>query len=264
MSKVKGLFVLLEMIPFLGNITLPKPESKWYKNTWVNTRKYKKRAESSYNPEKFAVTRFCDFCHEEFVAIRKNQFFCKKECQSKWIYEQNKNPLSLHVGGQVVFSNDSGYNEEYRVPSEILAQAELYTDCGGDAEFGSTGAFFEDMEDLHMILRSEYALSEARYEKRAKAKYSGKSYWEVKMVKNFHRKQVGLENLPSIRYSNFELKSIRHQQEKRGEINKLKLPTEAQIENPGFATITPMKTKSGKSIAEILDKVQRKKFITNS
>ena len=40
---------------------------------------------------------------------------------------------------------------------------------------------------------------------------------------------------------------------------KLKAPTEAQLESSGFATITPMRTKSGKSIAEILDNVQRKK-----
>jgi hypothetical protein len=31
-------------------------------------------------------------------------------------------------------------------------------------------------------------------------------------------------------------------------------------EGIGFATITPMKTKSGKSIAEILDAVQKKKL----
>ena len=260
MAEVKGLFVLLEMIPFLGNITLPKPETEWYKNTWVNTRKYKKRVEGSNKPEKFAITRFCDFCHEEFVAIRKNQFFCKKECQSKWTYEQNKNPLSLHVG-VADFPNDPGYNEDYRVPPEILAQAELYADCAEDDNNGFTAYIQEDVEDLHMILRSEYALIESRYEKRAKAKYSGQSYWYAKVLKNYHRKKAGAPTLLSVRYHSFERKLNQWHKEKRGEVAKPEVPTEAQMESSGFATITPMKTKSGKSIAEILDNVQRKKSV---
>ena len=119
--------------------------------------------------------------------------------------------------------------------------------------------FYEDMEDLSMLLRSEYALAESRYEKRAEAKYSGQSYWDVKVTKNYHRRRVGLENLPSIRYSNFELRSIRHQQEQRGEIPKHRIVTEKQIETPAFATISPAKTKSGKLFSEVLDAVQRKK-----
>lgn len=253
MAEVKGLFVLLEMIPFLGNITLPKPRKPWH-----NTRKYKKRVESSDNPEKFAITRFCDFCHEEFVAIRKNQFFCKKECQSKWTYEQNKNPLSINVG-VIDFPNNPGYNEDYLVPPEVLAQAELYADCAEDDNNGFTAYIQEDVEDLHMILRSEYALMESRYEKRAKARYSGKSYWYAKVLKNYHRKKAGAPTLLSVRYNSFERKLNRWHKEKRGEVAKLKAPTEAQLESSGFATITPMRTKSGKSIAEILDNVQRKK-----
>ena len=255
MAEVKGLFVLLEMIPFLGNITLPKPRKPWH-----NTRKYKKRVESSDTPEKFAITRFCDFCHEEFVAIRKNQFFCKKECQSKWTYEQNKNPLSINVG-VIDFPNNPGYNEDYLVPPEVLAQAELYADCAEDDNNGFTAYIQEDVEDLHMILRSEYALAESKYEKRAKAKYSGKNYWAAKMLRNHHRKKVGVPTLLSVRYHSFERKLNQWHKEKRGEVAKLKAPTEAQLESSGFATITPMRTKSGKSIAEILDNVQRKKSI---
>ena len=79
------------------------------------------------------------------------------------------------------------------------------------------------------------------------------------MLKNHRRKQLGLTRLSSVRYHNFDLKIQQHHQIKRGEMPKETMPTEAEIENPGFATITPMKTKSGKSIAEILDNVQRKK-----
>ena len=230
-----------------------------YKTKPKPKRKYKKRVEGSDKTKKFAVTRFCDFCHEEFVATRKTQFFCKKECSNKWYWEQNKNPLSLHVG-VIDFPSNPGYSEDYRVPPEILAQAELYTDCASDFEIGITGAFYEDMDDLSMLLRSEYALAESRYEKRANAKDSGKKYWQAKMAKSYRRKKVGADPLPTIRRTNFELRALRYQKEKRGEIPKHPILTEAEVENPGFATITPLKTRSGKDVAELLDIVARKKL----
>ena len=252
MAQIKGLFTLLEMLPFLGNITFPKP-----REPWVNTRKYKKREDKNNTPEKFAEERSCEHCYKTFVAIKKTQLFCDNECKKQYHYDLNKNPFSIHVG-VVDLPNETGYGEYY-VPPEILAQAELYSECALEENYGYSCSIHEDVDDLHQILRSEYSLTKARYEKRAKAKYSGKRYWEAKMLKNHRRKQLGLTRLSSVRYHNFDLKILQHHQARRGEIPKETMPTEAEIENPGFATITPMKTKSGKSIAEILDNVQRKK-----
>ena len=254
MAQIKGLFTLLEMLPFLGNITFPKP-----REPWVNTRKYKKRKDKNNTPEKFAEERSCEHCWKTFVAIKKTQLFCDDECKKQYKYDLNKNPFSITDLTESNYHEQSGTYGEYYVPPEILAQAELYSECALEENYGYSCSIHEDVDDLHQILRSEYSLTKARYEKRAKAKYSGKRYWEAKMLKNHRRKQLGLTRLSSVRYHNFDLKIQQHHQIKRGEISKETMPTEAEIENPGFATITPMKTKSGKSIAEILDNVQRKK-----
>jgi hypothetical protein len=203
--------------------------------------------------------RSCVYCGDPLPEVITRSNYCSDWCFKEAQYSRNRNEYSAgSIGWRDGLLKKDGM-PEMRVDPDILAEAELYTDCASDSEIGITGAFYEDMEDLSMLLRSEFALSEARYEKRSKARYSGKNYWYAKQLKNYHRKQVGLENLPSIRYSNFELRSIRHQQEKRGEIPKQELPTEAEIETPAFATISPAKTKSGKLFSEILDAVQRKK-----
>tara|TARA_R100001082_G_scaffold14826_3_gene7567 strand:+ start:1544 stop:2323 length:780 start_codon:yes stop_codon:yes gene_type:complete len=256
MAQIKGLFTLLEMLPFLGNITFPKP-----REPCVNTRKYKKRKDKNNTPEKFAEERSCEHCYKTFVAIKKAQLFCDNECKQQYQYDLHKNPFSITDLTENNYHEQSGTYGEYYVPPEILAQAELYSECALEENHGYSCSIHEDVDDLHQILRSEYSLSKARYEKRAKAKYSGKRYWEAKMLKNHRRKQLGLTRLSSVRYHNFDLKIQQHHQVRRGEIPKQTMPTEAEIENPGFATITPMKTKSGKSIAEILDNVQRKKFM---
>ena len=209
------------------------------------------------------MARVCSHCGNLLPLHRLKKLHCSTECAKESQYIRNRNEYSVTSSGYGTGWREGLLQKDglpmMRVDPEILAQAELYTDCASDSEIGITGAFYEDMEDLSMLLRSEYALAESRYEKRAKAKYSGKSYWDVKVTKNYHRRRVGLENLPSIRYSNFELRSIRHQQEKRGEIPKHRIVTEKQIETPAFATISPAKTKSGKLFSEVLDAVQRKK-----
>lgn len=209
------------------------------------------------------MARVCSHCGNLLPLHRLKKLHCSTKCARESQYILNKDEYSVTSSGYGTGWREGLLQKDglpmMRVDPEILAKAELYTDCASDSEIGITGAFYEDMEDLSMLLRSEYALAESRYEKRAKAKYSGKSYWDVKVTKNYHRRRVGLENLPSIRYSNFELRSIRHQQEQRGEIPKHRIVTEKQIETPAFATISPAKTKSGKLFSEVLDAVQRKK-----
>ena len=51
----------------------------------------------------------------------------------------------------------------------------------------------------------------------------------------------------------------RHGRRPKLHLSEKELMYRAEEANVGFATITPMRTKSGKSIAEILDDVQRKK-----
>jgi len=206
-----------------------------------------------------SALRVCEYCHEEFYYMVKTQLFCTPECKQQYQYDLNKNPFSITDLTESNYHEQSGTYGEYYVPPEILAQAELYSECALEQNYGYSCSIHEDVDDLNQILRSEYAYTKATYEKRAKAKYSGKNYWEAKLLKNHRRKQLGLTKLSSIRYHNFDLKILQHNQVKQGKRPKETMPTEAEIENPGFATITPMKTKSGKSIAEILDNVQRKK-----
>lgn len=199
---------------------------------------------------------FCDGPVNENTSVGR---YCSVECKKLQRSEYNKNPYKIYkTEGHA--EHISSAHVHY-VDSDILAQAELYADCAEETNSGYTAYIQEDIEDLHMILRSEYALMDAKYEKRPKAKYSGKKYWEAKTLRNHHRKRTGAPTLQSIRYSNFGHKVERWHQEKRGESVKSVMPTEAEIESPtGFVNITSFKTKSGKTPAEILDIVARKKL----
>ena len=205
------------------------------------------------------VVQNCSFCGGPVNENTRVGQYCSVDCKKLQGYEANKNPYKTY--------KTEGYSEHvpsvhvHYVDPDILAQAELYADCAEEANNGYTAYIQEDIEDLHMILRSEYALIDAKYEKRPKARYSGKSYWEAKTLRNHRRKKAGAPTLKSIRYHNFERKLEQWHQEQRGEAVKPVMPTEAEIESPiGFVNITPFKTKSGKTPAEILDIVARKKL----
>ena len=202
--------------------------------------------------------RVCVYCEELLPLDRLKRQYCSDWCHKQEQYARNKTELSAGSSWRDGLLKVDGM-QEMRVDPEILAQAELYADCAEEDNNGFTAYIQEDMEDLHMLLRSEYALAEARYEKRAKAKYSGKNYWEAKGLRNYFRKKAGIPKLQSIRYHNFERKIERYHQVKRGEIPKIKPITEAQVEDRGFVTMTPSKTKSGKLVSEILDNLHKKK-----
>jgi hypothetical protein len=205
------------------------------------------------------MARVCSHCGDLLPLHRLKKLHCSIECAKESQYIRNRNEYSVgSIGWRDGLLKKDGMPEMY-VDPDILAQAELYADCAEEDNNGFTAFIQEDVEDLHMILRSEYALAEAKYEKRPKARYSGKNYWEAKVLRNYHRKKAGAPALKSIRYHNFERKLEKWHQENRGEIPKQETPTEAQIETPAFATISPAKTKSGKLFSEILDAVQRKK-----
>jgi len=205
------------------------------------------------------MNRSCVYCGDPLPEVITRSNYCSDWCFKEAQYSRNRNEYSAgSIGWRDGLLKKDGMPEMY-VDPDILAQAELYADCAEEDNNGFTAFIQEDVEDLHMILRSEYALADAKYEKRPKARYSGKNYWEAKVLRNYHRKKAGAPALKSIRYHNFERKLEKWHQENRGEIPKQELPTEAEIETPAFATISPAKTKSGKLFSEILDAVQRKK-----
>lgn len=205
------------------------------------------------------MSRSCVYCGDPLPEDRITSPHCSTYCAKQEQYSYNRNEYSVgSIGWRDGLLQKDGI-PMMRVDPEILAEAEMYTDCASAFETGITGAFYEDMEDLNMLLRSEFALSRATYEKRPKARYSGVEYWIAKLHKDYRRKKAGADKLPSIRYSNFEKRSIQLNQERRGEIPKHAIVTEAQIETPAFTTISPAKTRSGKLFSEVLDAVHKKK-----
>ena len=205
------------------------------------------------------MNRSCVYCGDPLPEDRITSPHCSTYCAKQEQYSRNRNEYSAgSIGWRDGLLKKDGMPEMYVDPN-ILAQAELYADCAEEDNNGFTAFIQEDVEDLHMILRSEYALAGAKYEKRPKAKYSGKNYWEAKVLRNYHRKKAGVPALKSIRYHNFERKLEEWHQENRGEISKHPIVTEEQIETPAFTTISPAKTKSGKLFSEVLDAVHKKK-----
>ena len=205
------------------------------------------------------MSRSCVYCGDPLPQDRITNPHCSTYCAKQELYSRNRNEYSAgSIGWRDGLLKKDGMPEMYVAP-DILAQAELYADCAEEDNNGFTAFIQEDVEDLHMILRSEYALAGAKYEKRPKAKYSGKNYWEAKVLRNYHRKKAGVPALKSIRYHNFERKLEEWHQENRGEISKHPIVTEEQIETPAFTTISPAKTKSGKLFSEVLDAVHKKK-----
>jgi len=203
--------------------------------------------------------RSCVYCGDPLPEVITRSNYCSDWCFKEAQYSRNRNEYSAgSIGWRDGLLKKDGM-PEMRVDPDILAQAELYADCAEEDNNGFTAFIQEDVEDLHMILRSEYALADAKYEKRPKARYSGKNYWEAKILRNYHRKKAGAPKLQSIRYHNFERKIERWHQEKRGEVVKARLITEADVEDRGFVSMSPRKTKSGKLVSDILDALHKKK-----
>jgi len=205
------------------------------------------------------MSRSCVYCGDPLPEAIARSNYCSDWCFKEAQYSRNRNEYSAgSIGWRDGLLKKDGI-PEMRVDPDILAQAELYADCAEEDNNGFTAFIQEDTEDLHMLLRSEYALADARYEKRAKARYSGKNYWEAKVLRNYHRKKAGAPALKSIRYHNFERKLEKWHQEKRGEVVRARPITEADVEDRGFVSMSPRKTKSGKLVSDILDTLHKKK-----
>ena len=244
-----------------------------YENNTSKTRKYcsetcrsivhKRRYYYVTNEEK---VRFCIVC--ETPMPLGTDIICSEKCKSIHIKNQRntKNPFPLTSLTESRYPHEPAAMGEYHVAPEILEQAILYTDCATDIENGGYAcAIYEDMAELDRIIMYELGMKPTHYEKRPNAKWSGRNYQSVKAARNYRRKQLGLEKVPSIATSNLDKQLAETNERRRGTRPKLKFSKKELMYRAeeagitGFATITPMTTKSGKSITEILDDVQRKK-----
>ena len=251
-----------------------------YENNTSKTRKYcsetcrsivRKRRYHYYHVTNEEKVRFCIVC--ETPMPLGTDIICSEKCKSIHIKNQRntKNPFPLTSLTESRYPHDPAAMGECYVDPAILEQAILYTDCATDIENGGYAcAIYEDMAELDRIMMYELGMKPTHYEKRHKAVWSGRNYQSVKAERNYRRKQLGLGKVPSIRNSNLDKQLAETNERRRGlrpklQFSKKELQYRAEEAGiTGFATITPMTTKSGKSITEILDDVQRKKSMGSS
>ena len=242
-----------------------------YENNTSKTRKYcsetcrsivrKRRYYYATNEEK---VRFCAVCENPMPL--GTDIICSDECKRNQYKENTKNPFPLTSLTENRYPHEPDVMGECYVDPDILEQVILYTDCATDMQNnGHACAIYEDMAELDRIMMYELGMKPTHYEKRPNAKWSGQNYQRVKAARNYRRKQLGLGKVPSIRNSNLdkqlaETNERRHGKRPKIQFSKKELMYRAEEAGiTGFATITPMKTKSGKSVAEILDAVQKRR-----
>jgi predicted nucleic acid-binding Zn ribbon protein len=245
-----------------------------YKNNTSASRKYcsetcrsivrKRRYYYVTNEEK---VRFCIVC--ETPMSLGTDIICSEKCKSINIKNQRntKNPFPLTSLTENRYPHEPDVMGACYVDPDILEQAILYTDCATDIENGGYAcAIYEDMAELDRIMMYELQMKPTRYEKRHKAVWSGQNYQKVKQKRNYRRKQLGLGKVPSIRNSNLDKQLAETNERRHGKRPKLKFSKKElqyRAEEAGiisFTKITPMTTKSGRLVADVLDAVQRKKL----
>ena len=211
--------------------------------------------------------RFCIVCENPMPL--GTDIICSEECKKINIknYKYTKNPFPLTDLTEDRYPHEPAVMGECYVDPEILEQAILYTDCATDIENnGYVCAIYEDTVEIDRIMMYELQMKPTRYEKRHKAKYSGQKYSTVKQQRNNRRKELGLSKIPSIKSSNLDKQLAEINERRHGKRPKLQFSEKELMYRAeeagiiGFAKITPMTTKSGKPIAEILDTVQKKKL----
>ena len=259
-----GLIRFIEFLPVL-EVVRSSPTRKKYRSTeTVKKRRY-------YYVTNEEKVRFCIVC--ETPMPLGTDIICSEKCKSIHIKNQRntKNPFPLTSLTENRYPHEPDVMGECYVDPDILEQAILYTDCATDIENGGYAcAIYEAMAELDRIMMYELGMKPTHYEKRHNAKWSGRNYQSVKAERNYRRKQLGLGKVPSIRNSNLDKQLAETNERRRGlrpklQFSKKELQYRAEEAGiTGFATITPMTTKSGKSITEILDDVQRKKSMGSS
>jgi len=252
-----GLIRFIEFLPVLEVVRSSPTRKKYQSTETVKERRY-------YYITNEEKVRLCAVCENPMPL--GTDIICSDECKRNQHKEKNKNPFPLTSLTENRYPHEPDVMGECYVDPDILEQAILYTDCTTDMQNnGYACAIYEDMEEIDRIMMYELQIKPTRYEKRHKAKWSGQNYQRVKAARNYRRKQLGLGKVPSIKNSNLdkqmkEMNERRHGKRPKLQFSEKELMYRAEeAGGTGFATITPMKTKSGKSIAEILDAVQKRR-----
>jgi len=252
-----GLIKFIEFLPVLEVVKNNPTRQKYQSTETVKER----RQYYETNEEK---VRLCAVCENPMPL--GTDIICSDECKRHQQLEKNKNPFSITNLTEDRYPHEPDVMGDCYVDPDILEQAILYTDCATDMQNnGYACAIYEDMAELDRIMMYELKMKPTHYEKRHKAKWSGRRYSTVKQQRNFRRKQLGLPKVPSIKTSNLDKQLAETNERRHGKRPKLQLSKKERMYRAeeagitGFATITPMKTKSGKSVAEILDTVQKRR-----
>jgi predicted nucleic acid-binding Zn ribbon protein len=297
MNTAKGFVKFLELLPVLG-VVKAHPQRKEYKSKIcrqckLTIKEPKRRVFCStechnfywlqnQKPKKISKPQPCAFCKKEFNHPRKRKYcsdqcridanaitykdytkerncvrcgdllpygattYCSDKCKKEQQYENNRNPFSTHGTGEraSLLPYEPNVMPTHSVDPDVLAQAELHVECYGSG-------IKEDIDEINRIIMEENWVRPARYKKTFRSpEKSGRLYWSVKQHENERRERAGLSKIPSMRYSNLEQQLIDHHKEKTKD--------QIQKHTKGFATITPIRTKSGKSLSEVMENAKRK------
>ena len=200
----------------------------------------------------YSVKRNCIVCKNTLpygVAT-----YCSKDCRKEQQYANLKNPFSTHGTGEraSLLPYEPNVMPTHYIDPEILSQAELHVECHGSG-------IKEDMGEINQIIMEENIKQPARYKKTFRSpEKSGKLYWSVKQQENERRERAGLPKLPSMRQSNLEQQLIDHNDGKKKIVPIKEKNYQIQKHTKGFTTITPIRTKSGKSLSEVMANAKRK------
>ena len=180
--------------------------------------------------------------------------YCSEDCRKEQQYSNLKNPFSTHGTGEraSLLPYEPNVMPTHYIDPEILSQAELHVECHGSG-------IKEDMGEINQIIMEENIKQPARYKKTFRSpEKSGKLYWSVKQQENERRERAGLPKLPSMRQSNLEQQLIDHNDGKKKIVPIKEKNYQIQKHTKGFTTITPIRTKSGKSLSEVMANAKRK------
>ena len=205
----------------------------------------------------YSVERNCVVCKNTLPYGKAT--YCSDKCYKEQQYANVRNPFSTHGTGEraSLLPYEPNVMPTHRVPPEILAQAELYVDCNADID--GAGGIKEDLDEINQIIMEENIVQPSRYRKEIRSpRESGKLYWSVKTIENRRREEAGLPKLSTMRYSNLEQQLRDHHDGKKKVVSIKEQKYQIEKHTKGFATITPMRTKSGKSFSEVMANAKRK------
>ena len=182
--------------------------------------------------------------------------YCSDKCKKEQQYANNRNPLSTYGTGEraSLLPYEPNVMPTHYVDPEILSQAELHVECYGSG-------IKEDIDEINRIIMEENWVRPARYKKTFHSpEKSGKLYWSVKQHENQRRERAGLPKITSMRKSNLDQQLIDHHKKKdKNPVVAIREKNyQIQKHTKGFTTITPIRTKSGKSLSEVMANAKRK------